>query len=55
MDAGVVSDFRPQAFALRTAAEKVKTGARLPGAFRISRLPVAEQPLQPKTRSFPRA
>src|SRR5450759_4400611 len=48
MDAGVVSGFRPQAFASRTAAERVKTGARSPGAFRISRLPVAERPPQPK-------
>jgi hypothetical protein len=48
MDAGVVSNFRPQAFASQTAAESVKTGAMLPGAFRISRLPVAERPPQPK-------
>ena len=48
MDAGVASGFRPQAFASRTAAERVKSGAMLPGAFRISRLPVAERPPQPK-------
>src|ERR1700693_1798058 len=33
MDAGVVSDFRPQAFASRTAAESAKTGAGFPGAY----------------------
>src|SRR6202162_5470011 len=33
MDAGVVSDFRPMAFASRTAAERVKTGVRLPGGL----------------------
>src|ERR1700720_669502 len=48
MDSGVVSNFRPQAFASRTAAERVKTGASPPGAFEISRLPVAQRPPQPK-------
>src|SRR5438552_10753759 len=34
MDAGVVSDFRPQAFAARTAAERVQgPGAQLPGTY----------------------
>ena len=33
MDAGVVSGFRPKAFASRMAAERVKTGARLPRAY----------------------
>jgi hypothetical protein len=41
MDAGVVSNFRPKALASQTAAERVKTGVRPPGAFEISRLPVA--------------
>ena len=31
MDAGVVSNFRPQAFASRTAAERVKDGIQAPG------------------------
>ncbi len=31
MDAGIVSGCRPQAFASRTAAERVKTGAMLHG------------------------
>jgi hypothetical protein len=48
MDADVVSNSRPQAFASRTAAERVKAGAGLTGAFRISWLPVAERPPQPK-------
>ena len=48
MDAGVVSGCRPQAFASRTAAERVKTGAGSPGPFEISRLPVATRPPQPK-------
>src|SRR6266542_6127594 len=33
MDADVVSNFRPQAFASRTAAERVKTGAMPPAAL----------------------
>src|SRR5216684_2154803 len=52
MDAGVVSDFRPQAFASRMAAERVKTGTRPPGAFEISRLPVAKRPPQPKVSAL---
>src|SRR5437762_6933504 len=55
MDASVVSDFRPQAFASRTAAERVKTGARPPGAFEISRLPVAQRPPQPTVARGPSA
>ncbi len=33
MDAGVVADSRPQAFASRTAAERVKRGPGIPGAY----------------------
>src|SRR6266576_3673125 len=55
MVADVVSDFRPQAFASRTAAERVKTGARPPGAFEISRLPVAERPPAADSRAGPSA
>jgi hypothetical protein len=54
MDAGVVSGFRPQAFASRTAAERVKTGAWPRGAFEISRLPVAKRPPQPKVSALRR-
>src|SRR5438552_595417 len=55
MDAGVVSNFRPQAYASRMAAERVKTGARPPGAFEISRLPVAERPPAAESRAGPSA
>ena len=49
MDAGVVSDFRPQAFAMRTAAENFKNGGLAPvGPVGTSRLPVATRPPQPK-------
>src|SRR6266571_6611770 len=49
MDAGVVSDFRPQAFASRTAAENFKSGGLAPvGPVETSRLPVATRPPQPK-------
>ena len=49
MDAGVVSDFRPQAFAARTAAENFKNRGLAPvGLVETSRLPVATQPPQPK-------
>jgi len=49
MDAGVVSNFRPQALASATAAERVQTEAwhREP-RFENSRLPVATRPPQPK-------
>src|SRR6266567_7069160 len=48
MDAGVVSDFRPQAFASRTAAERFSYGSKAPGLVENSRLPVARRPPQPK-------
>src|SRR5712692_5782888 len=49
MDAGVVSDFRPQAFASRTAAENFKNRGLAPvGLVENSRLPVATRPPQPK-------
>ena len=49
MDAGVVSDFRPQAFASRTAAENFENrGLARVGPVETSRLPVATRPPQPK-------
>ena len=49
MDAGVVADLRPQAFAARTAAENFKNGGLAPvGPVETSRLPVATRPPQPK-------
>src|SRR5947207_2554765 len=49
MDAGVVSGFRPQAFAMRTAAENFKNRGLAPrGPVETSRLPVATRPPQPK-------
>ncbi len=51
MDAGVVTDFRPQVFAARTAAENFKNGGLDPvGPVETSRLPVATRPPQPKVR-----
>jgi len=48
MDAGVMSDFRPQAFASRTAAERFCYRGKVPGLVENSRLPVARRPPQPK-------
>jgi hypothetical protein len=49
MDASVASDCRPQAFASRTAAERVQYGGWVPPEpLEISRLPVATRPPQPK-------
>ena len=49
MDAGVASGCRPQAFASRTAAERVQDGGwGPPEPLEISRLPVATRPPQPK-------
>ena len=48
MDAGVVSNFRPQAFAARTAAERFCYRGKAPGLVKNSRLPVARRPPQPK-------
>src|SRR5260370_28869468 len=48
MDAGVVSNFRPQAFAARTAAERFCYWGKAPGLVENSRLPVARRPPQPK-------
>ena len=49
MDAGVVADFRPRAFAARTAAENFQNGGLAPvGPAETSRLPVATRPPQPK-------
>jgi hypothetical protein len=48
MDAGVVSGFRPQASLRERRPRELKPGPGSPGAFRISRLPVAERPPQPK-------
>ena len=48
MDAGVVSNFRPQAFAWRTAAERFCYRGKAPGLVENSRLPVVMRPPQPK-------
>ena len=48
MDAGVVSNFRPQAFASRTAAERFCYRGKAPSLVENSRLPVARRPPQPK-------
>ena len=55
MDAGVVANFRPKAYASRMAAERVKTGAKPPGAFEISRLPVARATAAAEGRAGPSA
>ena len=44
----VVSNFRPQAFAARTAAERFCYRGKAPGLVENSRLPVARRPPQPK-------
>jgi hypothetical protein len=52
MNSGVASNFRPQAFATRTAAERVKYESWAPGpGIENSRLPVAARPPQPKAAS----
>ena len=48
MDAGVVSNFRPKAFASRTAAKRFCYRGSAPGLVENSRLPVARRPPQPK-------
>lgn len=52
MNSGVASNFRPQAFATRTVAERVKCESWAPGpGLENSRLPVAARPPQPKAAS----